>query len=160
MNPDDSWWLDPPELIQLVRLGPLVSIDLVVRDPQDRILVGLRANEPAKDVWFVPGGRVGKGESLDRAFRRIVKQEVGLEMPRSDAEFMGVFEHYYDSNFLDEPGVGTHYIVLAHSLRVSDPARLTVDDQHRTVRWLSPDEMLADDSVHPNTRAYARLARG
>lgn len=156
MNPDDSWWLDPPELIQLVKLGPLVSIDLIVRDPQGRMLVGLRANQPAKGVWFVPGGRVGKGESLDRAFLRIVQQELGITIPRSEAHLLGVFEHYYKENFLGEADVGTHYIVLAHSLRVSDPSALAMDAQHEHVRWLSPSELLADDSVHPNTKAYAQ----
>ena len=154
MNADDAWWLDPPDLIELVRLGPLVSIDLVVTDPENRMLVGLRNNEPAKDVWFVPGGRVGKGESLDRAFLRIVQQELGLRVPRSQARFLGVFEHYYDANFMEEPGLGTHYVVLAHGLAVADPAALSLDPQHRQVRWLSGHEILADDQIHPNTKAY------
>lgn len=155
MNPEDSWWLDPPELIELVRLGPLVSIDLVVTDPEKRMLVGLRNNEPAKDVWFVPGGRVGKGESLDRAFERIINQELGVAIPRSQARFLGVFEHYYATNFLEKPGLGTHYVVLAHGISVSDPSVLSLDDQHRRVRWVPEHEMLADQNIHPNTRAYA-----
>lgn len=157
MNPDDSWWLDPPDLIELVRLGPLVSIDLVVTDPRDRVLVGLRTNQPAKDLWFVPGGRVGKGESLDRAFLRIVGQELGIERHRREAQFMGVFEHYYHANFLEREDVGTHYIVLAHRLPVDKPDELTLDDQHRNVRWLTPDQLRSDPAVHPNSKTYAGI---
>ena len=149
-----SWWLDPPELIELVRLGPLVSLDLVVRDARGRVLVGLRNNEPARDLWFVPGGRVGKGETLDHAFRRIVRQELGLERARADAHLLGVFEHFYDTNFMERPGLRTHYVVLAHALGVDSGDELRVDDQHRRVRWLTPEALRADPDVHPNTKAY------
>jgi colanic acid biosynthesis protein WcaH len=35
-----------------------VSIDLIVRDADGRVLLGLRNNRPARDWWFVPGGIV------------------------------------------------------------------------------------------------------
>jgi hypothetical protein len=46
------------EFAQVVRLAPLVSIDLVTRNANGHVLVGLRNNEPAKGVYFVPGGRI------------------------------------------------------------------------------------------------------
>lgn len=156
--PEDIHWLDPADLIELVRLGPLVSIDLVVQDAAGRTLVGLRNNEPAKDAWFVPGGRVGKGESLDTAFRRIVNQEIGLTLRREDARFLGVFEHFYETNFLDRPDLGTHYVVLAHQVEVADPDSLRMDDQHREVRWLTSEELTSDPRVHRNTKVYGRLS--
>ena len=156
--PEDSYWLDPADLVELVRLGPLVSIDLVVRDGEGRILVGLRNNEPAKDAWFVPGGRVGKGESLDKAFRRIVKQELGIVLRREESRFLGVFEHFYETNFLQHPDLGTHYVVLAHLVEVVDAAALKMDDQHRQVRWLTPKELTADPHVHRNTKVYGPLS--
>jgi hypothetical protein len=41
-------------------LAPLVSIDLIIRDNADRVLLGLRNNEPAKGYFFVPGGIILK----------------------------------------------------------------------------------------------------
>ncbi|MDH3223129.1 MAG: NUDIX domain-containing protein [Gemmatimonadota bacterium] len=152
------YWLDPDELIQLVRLGPLVSIDLVVRNGEGRILVGHRINEPAKDHWFVPGGRMGKGESLDEAFRRIVRQELGISRARKDASLLGVFEHFYETNFLEQPDLGTHYVVLAHGFDLEgDGADIVPDEQHRQVRWLTPAELSEDLRVHRNSRVYGSL---
>ena len=153
-----QYWLDPEELIQLVRLGPLVSMDLVVRNVEGRILVGHRINEPAKDHWFVPGGRVGKGESLDEAFRRIVRQELGISKARQDAELVGVYEHFYETNFLETPDLGTHYVVLAHRLDLSGNGdEITPDQQHRQMRWMTPKELSEDPRVHRNSRVYGLL---
>ena len=39
---------DDDEFAQIVRLAPLVSIDLIIRDAKQNALVALRRNEPAK----------------------------------------------------------------------------------------------------------------
>src|SRR3954466_13792753 len=54
--------LSDAQFADVVRLAPLVSIDLVIRDPDGDVLVGLRTNAPAKGFWFVPGGRIRKNE--------------------------------------------------------------------------------------------------
>ena len=60
--------LSHSDLNTVIRLAPLVAIDLIIRDPQDRILLGLRNNEPAKGYFFVPGGIILKDEPLAEAF--------------------------------------------------------------------------------------------
>src|SRR5437764_13949668 len=102
------------EFAQVVRKTPLVAIDVIIRNPDQCVLVGLRTNEPAKGKWFVPGGVIRKYERLADAFARIVKAEIGLEATIDDAKFLGVYEHRYDSNVFGEEEFGTHYVVLAH----------------------------------------------
>jgi colanic acid biosynthesis protein WcaH len=85
--------LSNQELLEVIQRTPLVSIDLVARDSDSRMLLGLRMNEPAKDTWFVPGGRILKDESLDDAFTRITRSELGIECLRSQACFLGLFTH-------------------------------------------------------------------
>src|SRR5215470_19822082 len=106
------------EFAQVVRNTALVAIDLIIRDPDQCVLVGLRTNEPARGKWFVPGGVVRKYERLAVAFARIVKAEIGLEASIDDAKFVGVYEHLYDRNVFREKGCGTHYVVLAHELNL------------------------------------------
>jgi colanic acid biosynthesis protein WcaH len=91
-------WLSDETFKSVIQHTPLISIDLIVRNEQDEVLLGKRVNAPAKDYWFVPGGRVRKNETLDDAFIRLVKEELGIEsgMTRADAKFIGVFEHFYD----------------------------------------------------------------
>lgn len=130
-----------------------MSIDLIVRDPSDRVLVGWRVNRPARGWWFVPGGRVYKDERIADAFARITAAELGRATELREARFVGVFEHLYEDNGLDVEGVTTHYVVLAYELRLSEALRLP-DAQHSDYRWLDVDAMLGDATVHANTRAY------
>lgn len=145
-------WLPPEEFQSLIRLGPLVSMDLIVRDGQGRVLVGRRVNRPAQGFWFVPGGRVGKGERLDDAFLRLTETELGRAFPREGATFLGVYEHLYDDNWFGSE-VGTHYVVLAYELRMAQPLPLP-ETQHDAFTWMTPEDLLAHPEVHPNTRAY------
>jgi colanic acid biosynthesis protein WcaH len=75
---DASVVLDDGDFLNAIRLTPLVSIDLIVTDGNRRVLLGQRRNRPAQDSWFVPGGRVRKGETLDTAFTRVVRDELGI----------------------------------------------------------------------------------
>jgi GDP-mannose mannosyl hydrolase len=100
----------------VVRNAPLVSIDLILRDPEGRIFVGRRNNEPAKGMFFVPGGVIRKNETLDAAFRRVLAIETGLSGERSDARLVGAYEHFYSTSRCGDPAYGTHYVVLAHEI--------------------------------------------
>lgn len=148
----------PTDLFKLVVAHtPLVSIDLVVRNARGDMLLGLRRNRPAQGYWFAPGGRIGKDERLADAFRRITCEELGVAFDMQAARLLGVFEHLYGDNFSADPTFGTHYIVVAHELRVADDDLHLPELQHSHYRWLSDAEILGDDSVHENTKAYARL---
>jgi len=131
---------------------PLVSIDLVVQNPQGRILLGERKNRPAQGYWFVPGGRILKNESLADAFQRLTLNELGEAVAITDAVLQGPYDHFYtDSVFGEQPA--THYVAIAYRLTVGDLANLP-DEQHSGYRWFSIEELLADDRVHKHTKAY------
>ena len=53
----------------------------------------LRNNEPGKGVWFTPGGRILKGESLEEAVTRVLRKETGLEATR--VEQKGTMAHIW-----------------------------------------------------------------
>ena len=97
----------------IVASTPLVSIDLTVKNLQYEILLGKRTNRPAKGYWFVPGGRVLKDESLEKAILRLTNAE--LNVASSHANFKGVYQHFYDDNFSTDDFT-THSIVLAHEI--------------------------------------------
>jgi colanic acid biosynthesis protein WcaH len=145
---------DAEDFFVVVRSTPLISIDLVLRDPAGRILLGRRNNEPAKDTYFVPGGVVRKNERLDDAFRRLLAVETGLSGERRDAQFLGVNEHFYPTNRFGDPGFGTHYVVLGYRISLSERPNIRLDDQHSDYRWMSEAELLAHAEVHENTKAY------
>ena len=72
-----SSFLDCETFNAVIKSAPLVSIDLCLVF-EDKILLGKRNNEPLKDQWFTPGGRIQKNESWQAALRRIALSELGL----------------------------------------------------------------------------------
>jgi len=148
--------LGAEDFAHLVRVAPLVAIDLVICDPDDRFLLGLRSNEPAKGTWFVPGGCIRKNERFAAAFVRILADETGLKMPIAAARPLGAFEHFYETNRFSDPGYGTHYVVLAYALHLDHRPEIRLDEQHSAIRWMSAAEILAAAEVHENTKAYFR----
>lgn len=146
--------LDDQDFAAVIRHAPLISIDLIIRDPEGKVLVGLRANEPAKGLYFVPGGAILKNERLDDAFLRIIEVETGICATRVEAKFLGVFEHFYATNRFGDPTYGTHYVVIAYELALNQRPEIKLDSQHADFRWLHESELIAAADVHANTKAY------
>lgn len=156
MEPKPGEKLSRTDFESVVRLTPLVSIDIVVRRPDGKILVGRRKNEPARGVFFVVGGRITKNETVAAAFRRLTVQELGLAKDRSEARFLGVFDHIYPTNALHNPEFGTHYVVLGYELVLRENKVDLPTDQHGEYAWFTEAEILAHPEVHENTKAYFR----
>ena len=142
-----------------VQLLPLVSIDLLVVNEHGQLLVGRRLNPPAKGSWFVPGGRIRKGELLDDAFLRITLAELGTACARSASRSHGLYDHVYPDDFTgSDTNGGTHYVVLPHRLHLRAVDLVLPDAQHNAYRWVDAEEAMADPELHANTRAYFPLA--
>lgn len=148
-------WLPDQIFKTVISSTPLISIDLVVRNEKNEVLLGKRLNAPAKGFWFVPGGRVQKNETLDNAFIRLLREELGIEsgIVREDANFLGVFEHFYSDNVFDDE-VGTHYIVLGYEIKLGkDLLKELPIEQHSIFIWFqesNKDEI----KIHRYTKLY------
>jgi colanic acid biosynthesis protein WcaH len=143
-------WLPDETFKSVIQHTPLISIDLIVRNEKGEVLLGKRVNAPAKGNWFVPGGRVRKNETLDDAFVRLVREELGIEsgITRADARFLGVFEHFYDDCVFGDD-ISTHYIVLAFYFKLK--GKILINSQHESYEWLSKN---SKKSIHENCFIY------
>lgn len=146
-------FLDKETFSLVVRSTPLVSIDLVIENAQGQTLLGLRNNRPAQGFWFVPGGRVLKGESLKDAFLRLCQDEVGLEVNIEDAVPLGSYEHFYDDSVFGE-SITTHYVVLAYKIKTEQMLTSLPKLQHSDYAWFTNREILEGESVHKHTKWY------
>lgn len=144
-------WLPDETFKSVIQHTPLISIDLIVRNEQGEVLLGKRVNAPAKGYWFVPGGRVRKNETLDDAFVRLVKEELGIEsgITRADAKFLGVFEHFYDDCVFSED-VSTHYIVMGYEIVTKNKIRK--NKQHSVYIWEAVDQLKLNKEVNYFTK--------
>ena len=147
-------WLPDETFKSVIQHTPLISIDLIVRNEQGEVLLGKRVNAPAKGYWFVPGGRVRKNETLDDAFVRLVREELGIEsgITRADTKFLGVFEHFYDDCVFGND-VSTHYIVLGYEIRQKKVLQLPLK-QHLAYQLFEENLIFKMDSVHQYTKNY------
>ena len=62
------------EYLNVIKHTQLISVDLLIKNNKNKYLLGLRNNRPAKNTWFVPGGRVFKTEKFNEAVKRISKR--------------------------------------------------------------------------------------
>ncbi|QDT36801.1 NUDIX domain-containing protein [Stratiformator vulcanicus] len=59
--------------------NPIVAVGGIVTDPEDRVLLVIRARDPGKGKFGVPGGFVDRGETLEEALIREVVEETSLK---------------------------------------------------------------------------------
>ena len=146
--------LNRKDFLEIVNKTPLVAIDLIIRNSNDEVLIGLRKNEPARNTWYVPGGIIRKNEKLAEAFEQICLDEIYISLSIDNAKLLGIFEHFYDLNFALEPGISTHYIVLAYEITISEIDIELPKDQHSHYKWLKTHDLINEKDVHLNVKAY------
>ena len=125
----DDTWISADDWETIVASVPIVSVDLVVSH-DGGVVVGRRTNEPAKGHWFVPGGRVYKGETRRESVHRIGREELGVDV--EIVESLGAFEHRYET--ADVPVADSkHYLANGYAVDIVD-GTFEPDDQHETFR--------------------------
>lgn len=137
----------------VIKNTPLISIDLIISNEKNKILLGYRNNRPAKGYWFVPGGRIHKDESMVDAFKRLTLTELGKEFDISQAELIGPFEHFYTDNVTEED-FSTHYIALGYRIVVDETQLALPTEQHSQYMWMTVNELLENPHTHAHTRWY------
>jgi len=148
--------IDEKHVLEIIEATPLVSIDLVIRNPSNKVLLGKRNNRPAMGYWFVPGGRIFKNETINQALKRISEVELGQDLSTKAPSLLGAYDHIYEDNFLNVKGINTHYVVLAFVIALQQEIEVKSDEQHTELKWWEVDKLLQDQTVHQNTKVYFR----
>jgi colanic acid biosynthesis protein WcaH len=164
----DDKRLDDSTFKTVIDCTPLISIDLVVRNSHGKILLGERINRPAQGFWFVPGGRIFKGESLAVAFKRLTLNELGIEIDIIDASYLGLYEHFYDDSFYTDESkdmsISTHYVVSGFEVLLPLTEHLSANnlpaEQHGAYQWFAEDVLIASKFVHVHSKWYFDKDKG
>jgi ADP-ribose pyrophosphatase YjhB (NUDIX family) len=118
--------------ILLVRFNPAEN--------RKECLLVERSSEPAKGLWWLPGGRLLKGETFFQAAIRKARQETGLAAVEP-IQVLGVWNTFFPTSHWDDDGSkGTQTvnpIVLVEALR--EGADVELDETSESYRWISLD---------------------
>jgi len=98
-----------------MRDRPWISVDCVIFDDRDRLLLIRRKNDPFKGQYAFPGGFVEIGETTENAALRELKEETGIVA--ANLRLIGV---YSDPN--RDPRHHTVSIAYLGSVRDQTPA--------------------------------------
>lgn len=133
---------------KLVRDTVVCCVDcLIVRRNESgkkECLLVERSSEPVKGVWWLPGGRLLKGETFFAAARRKAQQETGLT-DVTPIQVLGVWNTFFPTSHWDtdtEKGTQTvNPIVLVELNRAG--ADVVLDETSERWRWISLDPVEA-----------------
>ena len=125
-------WIEKSQYQEIQRIMPIPCVDLLVVN-QGRLLLMLRKDEPAKNHWFTPGGRILKNEKIDEAAKRVLLTETGLTPVKIERK--GVMSHIY-------PNI--HTVTVFYLVEV-DSNCIILDEQHSDYKWITDN----DETLHP-----------
>lgn len=122
--------------ILLVRYNPTTN--------RKETLVVERSSEPAKGLWWFPGGRLLKGETFFAAAKRKALQETGLSQVQP-IQVLGVWNTFFPKSSWDnEESKGTQTVnpIVLVEIR-EDATNIQLDDQSENYRWIGLDPSAA-----------------
>ena len=117
-------WIEEQLFRKIRRALPIATVDALIVN-NNRLLLMKRRNPPMNGVWWIPGGRLLKGESLENAVLREVYEETGLKgkILRKVGVINQVFSEYHT--------VSVFFLVTVSSDKVM------INDEHSAFRWVS-----------------------
>ena len=115
---------------EILKSMPILCVDLLILH-EDKCLLLLRDNEPAKGQYWFPGGRVNKGELIAEACVRKTKMETGLDCVFET--IISVEETIFtkSSDMLTD----VHTVNICCKMSVIDISNLTLDIMHSGYIW-------------------------
>jgi len=124
---------------QIIEVLPILCVDVIIKNTRGEYLLIRRANEPRKGEWWVIGGRLLKGETLEEAVVRKVWEETSLNV--ESVHPIG----YYEAVSQENPfGLGPrlHAVSVVFSTIVDDGQQIRLDGQSSDWKYakeLPPD---------------------
>jgi colanic acid biosynthesis protein WcaH len=111
---------------------PILCVDGILCNTKGQYLLVKRKNAPFLNQYWVPGGRVLKGENLEKALKRKMRQELGITIKK--VKPVGYYEGtHLESGHWKLPD-GMHAISVVFRAEVA-PKKVKLDEQSSDWGW-------------------------
>jgi colanic acid biosynthesis protein WcaH len=115
-----------PDYKNIIKSVPILCVDVIAQNSVGEYLLLKRANEPLKNIWWVIGGRVHKGELMIQAAIRKVKEETSLNI--KNLNLMGYYEEIFDKNSFNINSK-LHTVSIVYSTVINSDQKIKLDSQ-------------------------------
>lgn len=146
-------WISSEEYNKIKKILPIPCVDLIIRNEKGEILLIKRKNEPAKGLWWFPGGRVMLGESRKNAAIRKLKEECGI-IANQTLEWKSCDIFLYDH----EESYNSHGISTLFIFDVTNQS-IELDEQSSDYSWKTIDnwiEIISNDFISTTLKELAQ----
>ena len=108
---------------------PIFCIDFLINCEEEFLLLK-RNEEPLKDVFWLPGGRLKKDETIDSFSKRVQSREIGRYF--KNYNLIG-FSNYFFSK--SEYSRATHTPTLLFEIILNNKFTPVIDQTHKEYKW-------------------------
>lgn len=128
---------------------PILCVDCLVVNGRGQFLLVKRKNEPLLGEYWMPGGRVYKGERLVEAVQRKMREEIGVDV--DIVENVGFFEFFHQKTREKAEG-GVHSISFVYLVRPKS-RNIRLDTQSSAWGWFKeiPAQLCRYTTIHCST---------
>jgi colanic acid biosynthesis protein WcaH len=128
---------------QIIDNIPILCVDLIIYS-EGKVLLVYRKEEPAKNKWWTPGGRVYKNESLQEAVLRKAYEEAGIKVKIKKQ--IGIYEFKSKNGIFSNLKNGFQAFSVAYLVELKDKSqKVSIDSTSKNYRWIDKIEK----SLHP-----------
>jgi phosphoglycolate phosphatase len=129
---------------------PVLTVGAAIFNDAGRVLL-VRSVKWA-DKWGIPGGKVRRGESVEAALVREVKEETNLDVTRP------LLVHVQDVIEPEEYHWSAHFVLLNYCCVASGLQDVVINHEASCWKWVTPAEALSEDLNGPSRRLLVELA--